>query len=184
MSKQINASPGDQLRRAHHREVAREIVWKDRTKRKYGHKVDTAGAIVRALEAAFSEGRNEGLQPIKPRQAPVSLATTFVEWITIPPRPRRAFWSICMASFGTRPEHEREARLVPALTERSTPGWIVETDLMSRDTRPFAERSIAPLRRLGLLEILPDQSEYLTVSERGKATWRLNCAKNGDYPAF
>ena len=46
----------DPHRKANFREEARGIVAKDRYDRKYGHAVDTAGAIARALERAYKQG--------------------------------------------------------------------------------------------------------------------------------
>ena len=48
-----------QHRQAEFRELARDIVWQDRDKRKYGRAVDTAGSIARALEKAYQRGRKE-----------------------------------------------------------------------------------------------------------------------------
>ena len=54
--------PSDPYRKALFREIAREIVAKDRYNRKYGLSVDTAGAIANALERAYREGIHDGEQ--------------------------------------------------------------------------------------------------------------------------
>lgn len=45
MKKRSGRAPADPYRKARFREIAREIVAKDRYNRKYGLSVDTAGAI-------------------------------------------------------------------------------------------------------------------------------------------
>lgn len=49
----------DQIREAEFREIARRIVSKDRDSKKYRFSVDTAGEILRALEKAYQQGKNE-----------------------------------------------------------------------------------------------------------------------------
>ena len=83
----------DQIREAEFREIARRIVSKDRDSKKYRFSVDTAGEILRALEKAYQQGKNEQklkksfVMPIKRKDA--------VYWGCIPPCPRRAFYALC-----------------------------------------------------------------------------------------
>jgi hypothetical protein len=56
MSRRRRTPVADPHRKANFREEARGIVAKDRYDRKYGHAVDTAGAIARALERAYKQG--------------------------------------------------------------------------------------------------------------------------------
>ncbi len=56
MSRRPRTPAADPHRKANFREEARGIVAKDRYDRKYGHAVDTAGAIARALERAYKQG--------------------------------------------------------------------------------------------------------------------------------
>ncbi|WP_221724071.1 hypothetical protein [Ochrobactrum sp. SFR4] len=52
--------PPDLYRKARFREIACEIVAKDRYNRKYGLSVNTAGAISNALDKAYREGFASG----------------------------------------------------------------------------------------------------------------------------
>jgi hypothetical protein len=88
--------PGaDPFRKIRYREAAREIVAKDRYDRKKGFAVDTAGAIARALERAYRQGL-EDARSDRPQVPKIDDADGPVEWVLIPPRPRSAFWSICL----------------------------------------------------------------------------------------
>ncbi len=91
----------DLYRNARFREEARGILFKDRDHRKCGRAVDTAGAIARALERAYREGfaAADGPAP-KPSVQPRPDGP--LDWALIPPRPRSAFWSCCLFTFGRR----------------------------------------------------------------------------------
>jgi hypothetical protein len=171
--------PADPRRKARFREIARGIVAKDRYNRKYGLAVDSAGAIAQALERAYREGiRVDSYAP-----APVAEIddTGPLEWALIPPRPRDAFWTICLFTFGRETDQPREGYLTSAPTERGTPGWLLVVEGY-RPEKPIADRTIAPLVRLRLLGHRPDGSGGLTVTERGAQTWQSFCQQGGRYP--
>ena len=96
--------PDPKLRRAKFREIARDIIATDRHNRKYGITQDLAGTITRALEKAYRQGHEEALLSGAPggggEIGPSSVVPEGVEWIMIPPRPRSAFWTICLRTFG------------------------------------------------------------------------------------
>lgn len=56
MNKPRDRIPTDPRRKARFREIARGIVAKDRSDRKYGLTIDTTGAIAQALERAYRDG--------------------------------------------------------------------------------------------------------------------------------
>lgn len=176
MTKQF---PPDPRRKARFREIARGIVAKDRSDRKYGLTVDTAGAIAQALERAYRDGVRDG--PAAFVSGPEQSDTDPVEWALIPPRPREGFWSICLAFLGGDGSRSRDGHLAPAITERGTPGWAIVTEDRSPD-RVIGERSIRPLVRLNLLDYAPDQPQRLLLTERGQETWHLFCQRGGRYP--
>jgi len=60
MKKRSGNARADPSRKARFREIAREIVAKDRYNRKYGLSADTAGALANALERAYREGTRDG----------------------------------------------------------------------------------------------------------------------------
>jgi hypothetical protein len=176
------ADRADPLRKIRYREAAREIVAKDRYDRKNGFAVDTAGAIARALERAYRQGL-EDARSDRPVQVPkFDDADGPVEWVLIPPRPRSAFWSICLFVLGKDGQPKHSGYLVPTITERGTPGWQLIVPAGYSDKNPIGERTIMPLIRLGLLELAAGQPERLLISDRGAATWRRFLARDGQFP--
>ena len=179
MTRQSERVPPDPYRKARFREIARGIVAKDRYNRKFGIAVDTAGGIANALERAYRDGVHDartGFELVAKQSdsAPV-------EWALIPPRPRGAFWTICLfiLSRGDRPASG--GQLVPAVTERGTIGWNLIVQGQSFE-KSFGDRTIAPLVRLGLLEAAPNNPGHQIVSKRGEETWSLFIQRGGQYP--
>jgi len=169
----------DPRRKARFREIARGIVAKDRYNRKYGIAVDTAGAIAQALERAYRDGVRD--DPASAPPASEQSDTGPLEWALIPPRPRDAFWSICLYTLGRDADQPREGHLAPAITERGTPGWALVATGYSHD-RVIGDRSIGPLVRLGLIELAVDLPVRMIVTAQGKETWALFCRRGGRYP--
>lgn len=178
--KRFRQPAADPIRKARFREAAREIVGKDRTDRKDGFAVDTAGAIARAMERAYRQGFADA-QSDAPA-VPVAVADTAeaLEWALIPPR--TAFWDICLFALGRGDTPEDAAHLVPATTKRDTPGWqLILRDQPTHD-RVIGEKTIRPLLRLGLLESAGGAPERLVISTRGKATWRRFLERGRQFP--
>ena len=180
MTKAPPCLPPDPRRKVRFREIARGIVAKDRHDRKYGYTVDTAGAIAQALERAYREGVRDG-PTISTTVHEQPDTTGPLEWAMIPPRPRDAFWSICLFFLGREADDTRNGHLEPALTERGTPGWTMVVPGRNRD-KVIGDRTIGPLIRLGLLAHSSDGPVRLLVTDRGQDTWRLFCQQGGRYP--
>ncbi len=181
-SKDIRRPGPDPVRKIRFREAAREIVAKDRQDRKYGFAVDTAGAIARAMERAYRQGFEEAQ-----RERPISAVgiaedNEAVAWGLIPPRPRSAFWSICLFILGKTEQTDGAGHLLPVTTERGTPGWQVTVPSRPLFDKVVGEKTIMPLVRLGLLELAGDRPERLLISARGTATWWLFLQRGGQYP--
>jgi hypothetical protein len=106
-----------------------------------------------------------------------------VEWALVPPRPRSAFWTICLFALGRENQHESRGYLVRATTERGTPGWqLVLSDRDYRDNT-IGAKTISPLVRMGLLVAAADEdSARLVISARGRMTWTLFCERGGRFP--
>jgi hypothetical protein len=179
----IRQPPADPIRKIRFREAAREIVAKDRYNRKYGYAVDTAGAIARAMERAYRQGFADAHS-----KAPAPLGTVAettdgaIEWALIPPRPRTAFWSICLFALGREGRPATGARLIPAMTDRGTPGWrLVVPDRPDWD-KQIGEKTVTPLVRLGLLETADGEPRQLRLSVCGKATWQRFVERGGRFP--
>lgn len=183
MSTAKRRTPVDPDRKARFREEARSIVFKDRDDRRYGRPVDTAGAIARALERAWRDGFAAG-QDEDP-QLPIDTAADEgpIPWHRIPPRPRSAFWTICLWFIGKTEQHvDRGSRLVGGTTPRGTAGWTLIRDPARTDHDTFGDRTIRPLRRLGLLEAPAGADRMLVLSARGRETWAAFLARGGQYP--
>jgi len=181
VTKKVRQPSADPYRKARFRELAREIVFKDRHDRRGGYAVDTASAIARALERAFREGFEAGQTEAPARVVVAHDDNEPIEWALIPPRPRDAFWTICLFCVGREEHSKGAARLIPALTARGTPGWLLTTS-DDREIRTIAAATIAPLIRLGLLAQTDDPSSSLIVSDLGKLTWERFLERGGHYP--
>jgi len=200
MTRQDPERPGprrpakDPHRTATFREAARAIVFKDRDDRRVGLSVDTAGAIGRALERAYVQGFIDAHAPASP--APALPETTAagddtarpVEWVLIPPRPRDAFWTICLSALGrdtaampdgAAPGGAGHLHLTALPSGR--PGWQLVTRTGHED-KPFGYSTLLPLVRLGLLDPVQELDRRLVVSARGLATWRRFLERGGQFP--
>ena len=178
--------PGkDASRAAAFRETARAIVAKDRYDRKAGFSVDTAGAIARALERAYAQGFADAQASPSPSFMPEGCegANGPMEWVLIPPRPRNAFWTICLFTLGRDPAvmPGGTGRLYPTALPTGRPGWQLVTQHGHED-KPFGHATLRPLVRLGLLGPVHAPEPYLVVSARGQATWRRFLERGGQYP--
>ncbi len=170
------------IRKARFREAAREIVAKDRYNRKYGFAVDTAGAVASAMERAYRQGFADAQgEPAMPAVSDVQPAEA-IDWASIPPRPRTAFWTICLFILGKGERTDGTGHLVPATTERGAAGWRLILPSGNFEKKPLGERTIVPLVRLSLLELAGDAPERLLVSACGRATWWRFLERGGRYP--
>lgn len=173
----------DPRRKVRHREMARGIVAKDRHNRKYGMAVDTAGSIARALERAYRQGFTDAQSAPQSKPAESETLRGALEWALIPPRPRSAFWSICLFFLGRQDMPKRSGRLVQTITKRGTLGWQLLAIEFENWEKVIGEKTIVPLVRLALLDIRHHQAgPELHISERGKATWQLFLERGGRFP--
>lgn len=178
MTKHVKRASPDPYRKARFREIAREIVAKDRYNRKYGMSVDTAGAIANALERAYREGMSGESQPAPIVEYP---ADGPMDWTLIPPRPRSAFWSICLYTLSRDDKPAPGGYLIPAVTERGSLGWMLVIPGRPHE-KVLGDKTIAPLVRLGLLEADDGNPAHLVVSKRGKETWFQFLQRGGRFP--
>lgn len=168
--------PGN--RKGEFREKAREIVSHDRECRKYGRTVDTAGAVTRAMEAAYKLGLAHGAAPggAASQAAPVDAGTgqiAPIAWLTIPPRPRPIFESIMMSEWivkfmpnATPWRQEADRWACYAVRGDGTPDGA---KAMLIDT--YSRTTLEPLVKLGLMqEEVFEGSTYLKGTPLGVAT--------------
>lgn len=153
-----------QQRKALFREHAREIVRADRSRRKYGLSVDTAGAIVRALEQAFKAGVEVGSAGTNSAGLNSESNNQPNEWLEVPPRPRKTLWRICLHNLGSDlpPRAER-----PVSISRQGDHWVLGDD--TRD--PLNNRSVQPLVKLGLLEPADSEGQQLQLTALARDIW-------------
>jgi hypothetical protein len=188
----VPRKPGKNSHRtATFREVARDIVHKDRYDRRAGMSVDTAGSIARALERAYAQGFVDAQKTSWPTSeiseadgnSPGRSSAEPVEWILIPPRPRDAFWTICRFTFGreTASMENASGHLFPVETPRGTTGWLFIS--LNGFEKPFGQTTILPLLRLGLLQPEDEPDPRLVVSELGRTTWRRFVERGGHWPS-
>lgn len=183
----------DKLRKAEFRELARSIMSKDRDSKKYGFSVDTAGSIARALEQAYRRGRKESASGEPHVTTPRDKMA--MDWILIPPRPRGAFWSICLTIFGSKKIDVDLGRYVLAKydgrPQNSKHGWalcLLENCRLSqvRDN-VWGYNTILPLIKCELLEAHKQYPELLVLTNKGVATWReakAQATERGDSHLF
>lgn len=181
-SKDIRRPGADPVRKIRFREAAREIVAKDRQDRKYGLAVDTAGAIARAMERAYRQGFANAQCERPTTVGGLAQNGEAVAWALIPPRPRSAFWGICLFILGKTERTDGSGHLLPVTTERGTPGWQLSVPNHPSYDKVVGEKTIVPLVRLGLLEPADHGPERLLISARGQATWWLFLQRGGQYP--
>ena len=131
--------------------------------------------VERAFREGFEAGQTEGPTPVV---APHD-DNEPIEWALIPPRPRDAFWTICLFCIGRKEHPKGEAKLTSAVTTRGTPGWLLTTG-NDREIRTIGDGSVAPLIRLGLLRRADDTS--LIISDLGRLTWDRFLERGGQYP--
>src|SRR4051812_12768297 len=166
MTKRPRQPSADAYRKVRFREMAREIVAKDRHDRRYGQTVDTAGAIARALERVYRQGFEDAQADHPTAKLKVVPDAGPFEWAMIPPRPRTAFWSICLFCLGRGDRPDDGGYRGPEITERGTPGWRLVA-FSDRDIKIIGENTLKPLLRLGLLALTEDTPRRLIVSDRG-----------------
>ena len=151
--------------------------------------MDTAGAIARALERAYVQGFADAQAPASPTPAALKVAdgddgaTGPVDWVLIPPRPRDAFWTICLFTLGRDPAATPDGagHLYPTITPSGRPGWQLATRT-GREDKPFGQATLLPPVRLGLLDPMREPDRRLVVSARGLATWRRFLERGGQFP--
>lgn len=166
------------IRKGEFRELARDIVARDREFRKFGRTVNTAGSIVQAMEAAYklglAHGSSQATAPLsqRPREAGPDEA---VPWNTIPPRPRSAFASIMRYKWLVI-ERNVQVGAVQADEVRCYWDWGQDKKHGERFelARTFSVRTLAPLVRTGLLEPKPlkDAGDRVYApTAKALATW-------------
>ena len=166
----------DEQREAEFREIARGIMARDRDAKKGYGNVDTAGAIKRALEKAYQRGRKEQLEG-EPEVVEPNLVDAML-WNLIPPRPRNAFWSICLFVLGEDEKSVIAKKYVLAKQvnkQKRGYEWQLFFDWgdgpVPHNNSAWGDATIKPLCKRGLLEPLENNEHLLVLTSKGIATW-------------
>jgi len=156
----------DAQRKAEFKEVAREIINKDRYARSVGTSQNTIGAIERALVKAFLRGRSCGRLTVS-ETSPAK----FLEWILIPPRGRQTLASLL--PFDPFTGVSGEAAMLKRVISDGTVRWqqiCGRTGNPMHDDHVIAAGSVDPLIKLSLLIAKNEESSILGLTELGIQT--------------
>ncbi len=170
--------------RAEFKEVAREIVGRDRTARKLGVSQNTIGEIERAQVAAYRRGQSANGKLDAPSvQQPSEL---FADWIAIPPRCRDTLWSISCTLDKDHASYNDEPIVLEQLLSDRRPRWRQFEAGLVNHPQTFSEGGVGPLVKLGLLQSIGDEGGRLVLSSKGiaicKEYWRRWHAKDKTLP--
>ncbi len=131
-------------RKGRYREIAREIIGKDREARKYGFSQNTIGAITSALERAYREGAADAAAP-KPTGAKKGSLT----WLQIPPTSRDLLIRML------RPGRGGDVKTLGLVRHTFTGKdfyTFVDANGAATHQGEITGKGVGPLKRLGLLE--------------------------------
>jgi hypothetical protein len=156
--------------RAEFKEMARNIVLRDRQARKLGRSQNTIGEIERAMAWAFRFGQELGEQPI-PAMSPEAA----IDWELIPPRGRQVLDDMTWSPPGFDVEKPLGLRRVE-VDGRERWARVYRNGVI--DNRPIHVSGVNPLRKLGLLAPSSEDSELMVLSARGKATCEAYLARS------
>lgn len=158
--------------RAEFKELARNIVLRDRQARKLGRSQNTIGEIERAMMTAFRFGQEVGDQP-SPFAEPDEGAA--IEWEIIPPRGRQTLDDMTWRPAGFDVETPLGLRRVE-IEGRERWSRVYRSGVV--DNRPMHPSGVNPLRKLGVLEPSEGDSDLLVLSACGKATCAAYLARS------
>jgi len=174
------------LMRAQFREIARDIIARDRQARKNGLSQNTIGEIERAMVQAFVLGQET---PICVPESKTLAAT--IDWLNIPPRSRDTLVHMTF-SFSSRfltalggPREEIPASQLEVFEESGRKRWAFVHQNV-RSERSVADGSVSPLVRLGLIRPLPNNEVRYELTESGarlcREYWRRSDADDPTLP--
>lgn len=159
------ASPD--LRKIRFKEIAKEIISRDRDYRKAGVSVDTAGSVARALEKAFKLGQQVAFGEIKPAPKNAAVNSIYMEWRAIPIRSRDALDTIFRYGYVLILQHE---------PWKGKDAWYCYKHLAGEYSHhgKYGVQTISILIRDNLVEIIKgkDGRSYISPTKYGLFTWK------------
>ncbi|WP_417281040.1 hypothetical protein [Celeribacter sp.] len=170
----------DPQRRAEFKELAREIISKDRAAKKYGASQNTIGEIERALKQAFLDGVTAGAgiapEPIK----------SGLIWEQVPPRPRETLASLSFGFSRRLGTTTIPPRAIHRFLKDGKYRWSFETGEGVPGDRSIADGSARPLIDLGLLAEDPNCANRFELTSAGvelcQDYWRRSDADDPTLP--
>lgn len=150
------------------REVARDIIGRDRDARKYGRSQNTIGEIERALVNAYLMGQGSAANDTKPQEGPDD---SFIDWIEVPPRSRDTLSSMT-ASFSERFGALQDSALqIERFSADGRVRWATVRNGI-RNSHSVADGGVVPLIRLGLIAPVEGHQGLYALTDMGLATCR------------
>ena len=170
--------------RAHFKEIARNIVARDRQARKFGVSQNTIGEITTAIAQAYSMGQ-KGLGYADMPGTPHS--SRIVDWTTIPPRGRETLMSMSFSMSELVPLPDGWLWNIERLSDEPRPRWRLTKDGEKRQNeRTIAHGGVSPLIQMELLEALDHGARVFQLTDLGKSTcqdyWRRSDANDPTLP--
>lgn len=165
--------------RALFKEVAREIVARDRDARRRGWSQNTIGEIERALVRAFLMGSDLDTTALIPER-PAHLG---LNWEEVPPRGRE---TLSHLTFRNKSFPVANAKGLCRILVEGRERWSqIYADGRVSD-HSVSAGAVNPLIRLGLMARSADESEILVLTAKGRATceayWRRFDARDASLP--
>lgn len=166
-----------EFRKGEFREMARDIVWRDRESKKCGRSADTGGAIARSMESAYKLGLKHGADKTTTPaigHEDSRQSSGYIAWNTIPPRPRAIFerilsfnWIVILAPNASPWQKNAEKWACYWDWGEQRPG---RERYELADT--FSRSTLAPIVRLGLMqEKVIAERTILEPTALASATW-------------
>jgi hypothetical protein len=180
--KRTRAAKFDPSTRARFREVARDIIAKDRWARRHSLTQNTIGEIERALVRAYELGVAFTSATITESK---QVTEGPLEWIRIPPRCRQTLTSMSICLSKRLGMGRSEPRQIECFTEDGRVRWAFVVD-DAREIRSVSNGAASPLIGLGMIMAVdPDRSRY-ALTAAGIATcreyWRRSDANDPTLP--
>ena len=184
----LKAQKPSQKVRALFREVARDIIARDRHARRIGVSQNTIAEIERAMAKAFAFDQEVMLNGEK---SPIG--SYDVDWPDVPPRSRETLASMTFGLLkrftGIVTKHDRSPEIEVADIERFVESGRIRWSLVRnnvRSERSVADGSAAPLIRLGLLHSSSEDTDRFRLTHVGlqlcREYWRRSDADDPTLP--
>lgn len=160
--------------RAQFREIARDIISKDRFARKHGLSQNTIGEIERALMKAYTTG---SMSQASDKLHTAPHPETFVDWIRIPPRSRETLIAMTHQLSERSPTNNPEFHQLERFILGNKIQWAILYP-EGRSTHSIADGSVSPLIRMRLIVRAERDVTRYTLTPLGTATCQKYWARS------